>query len=272
MHARTTLSGTEAMLNNFADQRRSLVDSWEMSEDVHHFDPQVLLGAIMLKGSNFQPVFTDPRQFYMMNDIWWRKWARNFELQCIALEKEYEPLWDRDSHSEIIEHTDETGTLDTSTSDKEIMDDDTTYGKSGTSKELVDDDTTGHVTESGSSHTTNEVSAFDAPANDSYVPHDTSSTTTSNTSNSTGTDDRETNVTWSENGTGTDDRTTTKNGTVDTDTTGSKDHTHTQHDWGNAGISMTSQKLLKQELDIRYWNIYEHIADIFLDEMTVRVY
>lgn len=272
MHARTTLSGTEAMLNNFADQRRSLADPWELSSEVHNFNPEILLGTIMLKGSNLQPVFTDPKQFYMMNRIWWQKWQPTFEKWAIVLEKDYEPLWDRDGHEEIEEHTDEAGTLDTTTADTEVMDDDTTYSKSGTSKELVDDDTTGHVTESGSSHTTNEVSAFDAPASDSYVPHDTSSTNTSNTSNSTGTDDRETNVTWSENGTGTDDRTTTKNGTVDTDTTGTKDHTHTLHSWGNWGISQTVQKLKQQELDIQYWNLYEHISDIFLDEMTVRVY
>lgn len=269
MHARTTLSGTEAMLNNYADIRRSLADPWEFDETLNNFDPQILLGVIMLKGSNLQPVFTDPKQFYNMNQIWWKKWQGTFYSWCNVLEKEYEPLWDRNSFIEIAEHTDEEGTLDTSTSDKEVMDDDTTYSKSGTSKEIVDDDTTGHVSESGSSNTTNEVSAFDS---NTYQPHDTSSTTTSNTTNTTGTDDRTTDVTWSESGSGTDDKTTTKNGTVDTDTTGTKDHTHSEHAWGNAGISMTSQKLLKQELDIRYWNIYEHISDIFLDEMTVRVF
>lgn len=269
MHARTTLSGTEAMLNNFADQRRSLADSWEFDETLNNFDPQILLGVIMLKGSNLQPVFTDPKQFYMMNQIWWKKWQGTFYAWCNVLEKEYEPLWDRNSFIEIAEHTDEEGTLDTATSDSEIMDDDTTYSKSGTSKEVVDDDTTYDKDGSSSMSATNMVSAFDSST---YQPHDTHSESSEYEESGSGTDDRTTTVTWSESGSGTDDRTTTKNGTVDTDTTGTKDHTHSEHAWGNAGISMTSQKLLKQELDIRYWNIYEHISDIFLDEMTVRVF
>lgn len=45
-----------------------------------------------------------------------------------------------------------------------------------------------------------------------------------------------------------------------------------KHTVGNAGIYTTSQKLMEQELRIRFFNLYEHMADIFADEMLVRVW
>lgn len=250
------------------DQGRSLTDPWEL-DNVHNFSAETLLASIMLKGAQLEPLFSDPVFFYRMNAQWWNKWKPTFESWCTVLEKEYEPLWDRNSYIEIAEHTDEEGTLDTATSDTEVMDDDTTYSKGGTSNETVDDDTTFSEDGSSSMSATNLVSAFDSST---YQPHDSHSESSEYEKSGSGTDDRTTDITWSESGTGTDDRTTTKNGTVDTDTTGTKDHTHSEHAWGNAGISMTSQKLLTQELEVRYWNIYEHMSDIFLDEMAVRVF
>lgn len=267
MHARTTLSGTEAMLNNFADQVRSLKDPWEFDDDagIANFDPEVLLGAIMLKGSNLQPVFTDPRQFYQMNRLWWLKWKPTFQSWCSVIEKEYEPLWDRNGYETIDDLTKEKGTLDSTTTGSEVVDDDTTGSKNST--EIMDDDTTGSRSVTSNSDTENTVSAYDATT---YQPHDKSETDASSSESTSGTDDRTT--TFSETTSGTDDRTTQTNGTVDTDTTGEKTYKHEFHSWGNWGISMTSQKLLEQELEVRYWNVYEHMSDIFLDEMTVRVF
>lgn len=300
MHARTTLSGMEMMLKQFTDVERSLTDPWEMpaGSAVQNFDPEVLLGTIMLKGSDLQPVFTDPKQFYMMNQIWWKKWVPTFSKWCEVVEKEYEPLWDRDGFEEITDHTEEQGTLDTATTGKEVVDDDTTGNKSST--EVMDDDTTysrsGTSTEqlSGKDKTThdsdrdisveNKVSAYDA---NTYQPESQSHTDdTLNSDNTETTYGKKTETTYNENGSGTDDKTTTFNeqvtgtddrvtnteGTVDTDTTGEKDYEHKLHSWGNWGISQTVQKLKKQELDIQYWNVYEHMSDIFLDEMTVRVF
>ena len=278
------------------DQSRSLKDPWEL-EDVD-FDPEALLAAIMIKGGQMEPLFTDPRFFYQMNLMWWKKWVPTFQYWWVALEKEYEPLWDRNGFEEVEDHTDETGTLDTATSGREvmdddttgskssseIMDDDTTYSKSGTGREVTDDDTTYSKTDQSSSNTENKVSAFDAST---YQPHDTSNTTTSSSESGSGTDDKTVNTTWSESGsgtddrtttytettTGTDDRTTTTSGTVDTDTTGSKDFAHSMHSWGNWGISQTSQKLLDSEFDVRFrLNPYELMSDIFLNEMAVRVF
>ena len=275
---------------------KSLTDDWSLT-GTENFDADTLLSTIMLKGMSFEPIFTDPKFFYMMNGQWWNKWKDTFDKWFIVLEKEYEPLWDRNGFETVHEDTAETGTLDTATSDRtvvdrdttdtettrEVVDEDTTYSKSGTSQEVIDDDTTGSSHTTNSSTTTNTVSAFDSSE---YQPHDESVTSGSTDVTTSGTDDRTTDTTWSENGSGTDDITTTgskngagtedittnKTGSVDTDTTGDKDFDRDYHSWGNWGISQTSQKLLKSELEVRYWNVYEHMADIFLDEMTLGVY
>ena len=282
---------------------RSLTDSWVFDEgsEVQGFDAETLLNTIMLKGMSFEPLFTDPRFYYVMNHQWWNKWKGVFDKWFVVLEKEYEPLWDRNGYEEVHEDTVDTGTLDTATSGRKTIDNDTTGTKSAT--EVVDDDTTYSGTSqtieqaSGKDKTThdsdrdisvsNNISAYDAPSNNPMVPHDSSHTDdtlnsettettygkkvqTDGTESGSGTDDKTT--TYNESTSGTDDTTEVTSGTIDTDTTGDRDFDRSYHSWGNWGISQTSQKLLMAELQTRYWNIYEHIADIFLDEMTVGVF
>lgn len=359
MNARTTLVGMENWLNQMATPK-SLKDKWVI-EGSNAFSSETLLSTIMMKGAQFEPLWTSPDFYYTMTEQWWKKWYPTFSKWTSVLEKEYEPLWDRNGFEDIVDHTEESGTLDTSTTgsttdnettaggktSQEKVDDDTTYGKSGSTHDEAEGENTynkinsaetsenesasGHKNAVGSSTdkehsvvdadgtngqtTTNSVSAFDSS---DWQNHDksvisgstTNDTTTdvtknSNTSSSeasessaeknsqmngaesgNGESSQKANGTYNEIGNGTDDRTTdysentngvrsavgASTGTVDTDTTGKKDYSHTLHSWGNWGISQTSQKLLMAELEARYWNIYDHISDIFLDEMAVRVY
>lgn len=46
---------------------------------------------------------------------------------------------------------------------------------------------------------------------------------------------------------------------------------HTGHLHGNIGVT-TSQQMLESELDIVKWNLYEHMADLFLKDFTVPIY
>lgn len=296
MNSRLTLFTMEKLLNSM-ETPKSLTDAWSLSEEVEGFSAETLLSTIMLKGMSFEPIFTDPRFYYMMNEQWWNKWKPVFDKWFIACEKEYEPLWDRNGYETVHEDTYDEGTLDTATTGNEVVDrdttgakathevvdDDTTYSKSGTSKEVVDDDTTSKTTASSSSSTEQKVSAYNSS---NYQPDNTTSGSESSSENVTGTDDKTTDTTWSESGSGTDDRTTdgTENtsgtedvttnssGSVDTDTTNDRDFDRDYHSWGNWGISQTSQKLLKSEYEVRYFNLYEHMADIFVDEMTIGVF
>lgn len=298
MNSRVTLWTMEKMLNTMSDPSKSLTDAWQFDEAVEGFDADTLLSTIMTKGMTFEPLFTDPQFFYMMNGQWWAKWKRVFDRWFYAANFEYEPLWDRNGYETVHEDTADVGTNDTSTSGRKTIDNDTTGKK--TSKEVMDDDTSfdteSHTTEqsSGKDKTThdsdrdvdvtNSVSAFDS---NQYQPHDHSHTDdtlnsentettygkkvqTDGTENGTGTDDRTTDYT--ETTEGTDDTTEVTTGTIDNDTSNDRDFDRDYHSWGNWGISQTSQKLLMSEYEVRYWNIYEHMADIFIDEMTIGVY
>lgn len=240
MNARITLIGMERTLNR---ENKSITDTWSI--DNEHFDKDILLSAIITKGGRFEPLYTSPDYYYEMCDYWFKKWNRTFTKWFNVFDKEYEPLWDRNGFESIHEDT------------HDVLDNDTTYTKNGSIHEVMDDDTTGSSSTNSHSVTENTVSAFNSS---SYQPHDKSETTANSSESNTGTDDRITDTTINERGTGTNDS--------DND----RDFDRDYHSWGNWGISQTSQKLLESELKVQYWNCYNHIADIFCDEMLIRVY
>lgn len=129
--------------------------------------------------------------------------------------------------------------------------------------------------ESGSSETTSSVNSNTTATDDRTTTNNGTDTLKTDskkdtTKNTTGTDDRTTDTTYNE--TGTDDRTTTFNENTAGTSENTRDYTHEHHSWGNWGITTTAQKLLEQELRIRAFDIYDHMADFFLDELCVRVY
>lgn len=57
-----------------------------------------------------------------------------------------------------------------------------------------------------------------------------------------------------------------------TDTTnGTNTNTHIGHLYGNIGVT-TTQQMLESELNIAMWNLYDHIADIFINEFCIKLY
>lgn len=69
----------------------------------------------------------------------------------------------------------------------------------------------------------------------------------------------------------------TTHATTDTDTTDrtsttiNNDSEHNGRIHGNIGVT-TSQQMLTQELDMGYWNLYERITQLFLQEFVIPVY
>ena len=407
---------------------KSIADNWVLSNT--HFDKDVLMAAIMIKGGTFEPLYTDPLYFRDMSTFWWLKWSRPFNDWFDALDLTYNPLEDYEKNDVIHEDTtdigaegttststevvdqndtsnlastthdkvdrdttdsetnygteitDEDGTSTRSSTINEVTDDDVTYNKNGSGVEATDDlnvsgktgsDTNAVVGTKNNAQTTNtveqlsgkdmvdhdynkdidtenKVSAFDSNI---YQPHDTShtddvlnsentdttygkKTTTDTNTSGTETDDTTTTTTYgstvtdtdkknvinsftesgnetddkivntnesesgttsndstvttsgsktgsgteditkdqaySETGSKTKDVTTTLNGSVDKDKTNDRDFDRTLRSTGLVGFLHTRQGLLKEQLDIRAWNAYEHIADIFVKEMTIRVY
>lgn len=52
---------------------------------------------------------------------------------------------------------------------------------------------------------------------------------------------------------------------------GAAESKHVAHLYGNIGVT-TSTQMLEDFLRVERWNIYEHIAELFVDEFCIRVY
>ena len=72
-------------------------------------------------------------------------------------------------------------------------------------------------------------------------------------------------------GTNTIDETDTMTAQNDLSSAMNNDSVHSGRIHGNIGVT-TSQQMLLQELDLGYWNIYEKVTELFLQEFTIPVY
>lgn len=103
----------------------------------------------------------------------------------------------------------------------------------------------GTSTSESTDSTINKISAYD---NASALVNDTSSDVTGNVTSE-------------------DSGNTAFNGSD----SGSYESTHTARMYGNIGV-VSSQQMLRAELDIATWNLYQHITDLFLNEFCIMVY
>ena len=299
MNARMTIVGFENYLNDL-DTPKSLTDKCVMKSQDSEFDPEVLLATIIMKGGQFEPLYTDPLFYYKMVEMWWKKWSPTFNHWDEVLRADYNPIWNKnywreghedtyDSHSGAKEYS-STVTEDNDTSgrktSKETTDDDTSFDtENHTTEQLSGKDKTTHDSDRDIS-VSNNISAYDAPSNNPMVPHDSShtddtlnsentettygkKTQTDGTAKGTGTDDKT--VDYTETTAGTSDTTLETEGLENTEGTADRDYDIAYHEWGNIGVT-TSQKMVADEIKLRYFDLYEHISDIFLDELAVRVY
>lgn len=97
-----------------------------------------------------------------------------------------------------------------------------------------------------SSSTTNKISAYD-DADFSNKEYEEGEAETSQT------------------GTGEANSSSSSNGSAD------EKIKHSAHLYGNIGVT-TSVQMLREQLDVVEWNLYEHISDIFIDEFCILVY
>lgn len=114
-----------------------------------------------------------------------------------------------------------------------------TWSDSGSGTTNVTSQSSG--TSDGSGTNTNDVSAYDNSTG--YSPHDKTTTNTSSNTSATGTGS-------------------------------SKASNSSRHDGrvhGNIGVT-TSQQMLKSEIDISRFNIYDEITSLFIDELLLAVY
>lgn len=175
-------------------------------------DKQVLTDNILLRGGEFEVIYSNASALQSLIGIWSGKMQPTFERWVNALAIEYAPLENYDRHEQWNDHQEGSGSSDS----------------------------TGSVSTTTSDTSELTKSAFNESG---YSPYE--KTTNSGTLGSSTTDG--------------------------TDTEMENDSAHVGRIHGNIGVT-TSQQMLEAELNLGYWNIYEKISELFLQEFTIPVY
>ena len=223
-------------------------------------DKDTLVNNIMLRGGEFEVVYSNPDFYKSAIGLWSNKHYRTFEKWINALNIDYNPL---ENYDRMEEWSDSGSRTNTGTvSDSGIRKNTGTQSTESSGKD--------NFKESGNSTSSDEISAYNSNSfqNDKKnTTNSSNSSETNTTTNSTRTD----NLTESNSNTRTDNL-TESNSNTSTDNLSEKTNSNRiGRAHGNIGVT-TSQQMLQSELDIAKWNIYEQITDLFLSEFCIMVY
>ena len=247
-------------------------------------DKDTLINNILLRGGEFEVVYSNPDFYKSAIGLWSNKHYRTFEKWINALDIDYNPL---ENYDRMEEWSDagmrtNTGTVsdagmrtNTGTVSDTVMRTNTgTVSDTGsiTNTGTQSTNTTGedNFTGSGNSTNTDEISAYNSASfqNDKKnTTNSSNSSKTNTTTNSTRTD----NLTESNSNTRTDNLTESNSNTRTDNLSEKTNSNRIGRAHGNIGVT-TSQQMLQSELDIAKWNIYEQITDLFLSEFCIMVY
>lgn len=199
-------------------------------------DRETAINSILLRAGDFEVMYPDFDFMEEMIGVISKKWQRTFQKWFDAMQLEYAPIENYDRHEEWTDSGSDTGTV-----------------KHGTTRNSTE----------GVTGSSSDQSHSDSMT-DTYV-----STYDSNSLNQ----DNESKSNQSANSSGTTKQDTTQAETSSDDETRNLANSsqHSGHVHGNIGVT-TSQQMLQAELDIDYWNLYEHIADVFVGELCIPVY
>lgn len=200
-------------------------------------DKDILTNNILLKGADFEVMYSDPYFLQEAIGMWSSKWQRTFEKWVEALSIEYNPLENYDRKEDWSD------TLNRGLKTNARRD-------SGNTRTFDNTDTT---TPGTTITEETQVSAYDSS---SYQP--SQQVTTSPTGD--GDVLAHAGTIKDEYGEGTSGSETENSKTV------RDGRIH-----GNIGVT-TSQQMLEAELKIAEWNLYEHITDLFLEEFVIPIY
>ena len=211
-------------------------------------DKDTLVNNILLRGGEFEVVYSNPDFYKSAIGLWSNKHYRTFEKWINALNIDYNPL---ENYDRMEEWSDSGSRTNTGTvSDSGIRKNTGTQSTESSSKD--------NFKESGNSTSSDEISAY----NSNSFQNDKKNTTNSSNSSETNTTTNNTRT----------DNLSESNSNTRTDNLSEKTNSNRiGRAHGNIGVT-TSQQMLQSELDIAKWNIYEKITDLFLSEFCIMVY
>lgn len=287
---KTTLIGMSAW---FEDQGSDLFGLLQLPEGLNK---DILVNDIIYRAGEFEVLYNNPDYVRFSLGAFSLKWQDTWAHWLAALTEDYDPLENYNRHEEYTDKH-------TGTQTNALTGSDTT-ANTGTQQnsETINYTGTDKVEERGTKTTavtgnsTENLSANDGSTTDNYIwaynenddntypaPHTSESThdtktdvtTVSNSGQTTESpllDTTETrNLQDSKSGTRTDNLSETKTLNETNLRTDNLQIKHDAHLYGNIGVT-TSQQMLKEELEIRKYNIYNMIADMIISEFCILIY
>lgn len=199
-------------------------------------DKDIAVNEILLKSGEFEILYPNLDFLKLQITAWGVRHSRTFEKWVAVQDEEYNPLHNYDRHEE---YTDRENVSKTDNNTNQI------YDNSSVSSNH-------DVTNTNMGDVQTDVSAYDSST---FQPKEKS------TNNLTNRDAGSNSTTSSGNST------QTVNGNEQT----TRGLSHSAHLYGNIGI-VSSQEMYEREIKVQRWNIYEAIADIFVDEFCIPIY
>ena len=253
-NAKFTLMGCRSYFNTIID------DLFKNLKVTTGIDKDILTDNILIKGGEFEVQYGDPDFIQSAIGAWSDKWMPTKTRWVNALSIEYNPL---ENYDRMEDWTDDTEGSGASSSESHSVRSSERSESSASSHDI--DGTQTDVTDrdkynSLPTHTVKR-SAYDSS---NYEP--LSEETDSGKWEVKGKTEQSDNTSNASNGSESD------NITVKDDNSSvlNNNSVHSGRVHGNIGVT-TSQQMLQQELDLGYWNIYEKITEIFLQEFTIHV-
>lgn len=224
------------------------------------------IATILQRWGSNDVIRSNPYIMKRYTDLFFLKNYDNFDKMAEALQAEYDPIenynrWedtteDRETAGQFAESGTEEGTSQTTGESS------TTAQSEGTGS------TTGSATNNiGSQTTEQQISAMNSGT---YAPREkdiASSRTDTNSNTSASTEETQASTTAEEETNSQFNNSSGKEG----NNSGTDNFTRDSHIHGNIGVT-TSQQMIQSEIELRKFNIYNYIADLYAKEFIYRVW
>lgn len=222
--SKITLIGLESFL-----EPNSVFDELTLPAGI---DLETLKGTIFLRCQEFELLYPDPEFMRSAVKIWGMKNYWTFNKWVELINKQYDPLYNKDYYEEY---------------------EDTHQGsESGSGTSSQNDDHT--RTDNLKSETDGTVTHGEKAFNDTNIIDISKDTTDGEVKH-----------------TGTQRDAGTLNGSYSDSKDDSYTNNHTYHGYGNIGIT-SAQELFQRQAEVARFNLYEQIADLFCQEFCIMVY
>ena len=248
--SKITLIGME----RFLKPDHSVFENMVLPEGI---DREVLIGSIILRCQEFELLFSDPEFMTAAVNVWSRKNYWTFDKWVKLLNKQYDPLYNKDYYEEISDTHEgkESGSGSNSLSDDHTRTDNLLHSSDHTRTDDLKAETDVTVTHGEKAYNSSDMVDTTEEVTDGEVNN-------SGTQRTAGTDTD----------TGTQRTAGSSSGSYSDSKNDSYVNSHTYHGFGNIGITSAQELFMREANDVARWNMYEHIADLFCQEFCIMVY